>query len=449
MKLYTLILAAGEGKRMKSKRPKVLHKIGQTAMIDHTLQLAQKLESDKIVVVTGHQAHDVENHIAKKFGSIDFVRQENQLGTGHAVKISESVLPKNESLLLVLYGDTPLISAATVKTMFNKIKSEVKLVVLGFEEHTYNSYGKLILSKTGSLEKIIEYKDATEEERNQKLCNSGILLGDKNTIFNLLTQINSNNIQNELYLTDIIEKANVNKLQVAVTICTANEAIGINSMAELAKAEALFQETKRKEFLDDGVTFIAPETVYLSNDTAIGTGSVIEPNVIFGSGVRLSENVTVRAFSYLEECIVRAGATIGPFARVRPGSDIGKNARVGNFVEIKESKIGQETKVNHLAYVGDTTLGERVNFGAGSIVCNFDGVQKHATEIGDDAFIGSNSSLIAPLKIGKETLIGSGTVVTKNIPDKDLALSRTPQINKKHAGKKVMDTIKSKRKMNT
>ncbi len=446
MKLHTLILAAGEGKRMKSTKPKVLHQIGQTAMIAHTLQLAQNLNSDTVVVVTGHQAEDVENWVTEKFGEIKFVRQENQLGTGHAVKIAEKILPKDDSLLLVLYGDTPLISPETVKKMSNKMKREASLVVLGFEENNYNSYGKLVMSKTGNLDKIVEHEDANYKEHNQKLCNSGILLGKKNTIFTLLEQINSANEKSELYLTDIIEKANLNNLKVEVTICTANEAIGVNSMTELAKAEAFFQETKRKQFLGNGVTLIAPETVYFSNDTKIGMGSVIEPHVIFGTGVSLAENVTIRAFSYLEECTVNARATIGPFARLRPGSDIGENAKVGNFVEIKKSKLGEETKVSHLAYVGDTILGDRVNFGAGSIVCNYDGAQKHATEIGDDAFIGSNSSLVAPLKIGKQSLIGSGTVVTKNIPDKDLALSRTPQINKKHAGKKIMDSIKSRRK---
>ena len=442
MKIYTVILAAGEGKRMRSRKPKVLHKIGQVPMINNTLLLARELNSEKIIVVTGHKASDVEAWVKENYPEVHFVRQKTQLGTGHAVKMAETSLPQNAALLLILYGDTPFVSASTINKMLEEITNGVTLVVLGFKETKSNSYGKLIQSETVYLERIIEHKDANSEEQKNILCNSGIVLGKCNKIFMLLDKLKSDNVQKELYLTDIVERGNEIGLKTGVTLCSSEEAMGVNSMSELAKAENIFQEKIRKKMLEKGITLIAPDTVYFSHDTKIGEGSIIEPNVIFGEGVTLDQDVTIRAFSYLEDCTVRTGATIGPFARIRPGSDIGKDAKVGNFVEIKSSKLGKETKVNHLAYVGDAVLGEKVNFGAGSIICNYDGVKKHQTEIGNNAFIGSNSSLVAPIKIGKQTMVGSGTVVTRNVPDNDLALSRTRQTNKKNFGKKIMQSRK-------
>ena len=445
MKIYTVILAAGEGKRMRSRKPKVLHKIGQVPMINNTLLLAKELNSEKVIVVTGHKAPEVESWVMENYPEVHFVRQETQLGTGHAVKIAEKSLPQNEALLLILYGDTPFVNTATINKMVEEKNNGANIVVLGFKEEKSNSYGKLIQSQTGYLQKIVEHKDANSQEQKHTLCNSGILLGERDRIFMLLRKLKSDNVQNELYLTDIVENGNDIGLKTGVTLCSSEEAMGVNSMSELAKAENIFQEKIREKMLEQGVTLIAPETVYFSHDTKIGDGSIIEPNVIFGKGVTLDQDVTIRAFSYLEDCKVSSGATVGPFARIRPGSEIGKNARVGNFVEIKASTLGDETKVNHLAYVGDAVLGEKVNFGAGSIICNYDGVKKHQTEIGDNAFIGSNSSLVAPIKIGKQTMVGSGTVVTKNVPDNDLALSRTRQTNKKNFGKKMMQNLKSKK----
>ncbi len=446
MKLYTVILAAGRGKRMNSDKPKVLHKIGGVPMINNSLLLSKKLNSTEIIVVTGHEPSSVEDWITKNYTGVKFVRQKTQLGTGHAVKVTEESMPKNEqALLLVLYGDTPFISYEKVNEMIELKKTLSDLVVLGFEHTDPNSYGKLIESKTGFLEKIIEHKDASPRERRQKLCNSGILLGSRDNIFNLLNNINHDNAQNELYLTDIVEAGNRIGLKTKVVACSAQEAMGVNSMSDLAEAENLFQIQMRSEMLENGVSMLAPETVYFSYDTKISKGSMIEPNVIFGEGVILGENVKVRAFSHLEGCNIKAGAIIGPFARIRPGTEIGKDSKIGNFVEIKNSSVGHQTKINHLAYVGDADLGEKVNFGAGSIICNYDGVKKHRTKIGAGAFVGSNSSLVAPIKIGNETIVGSGSVITKDVPDKDLALSRTPQTNKKDLGKKIMNHLKSKK----
>ncbi len=335
----------------------------------------------------------------------------------------------NENLL-ILYGDCPLISEKSIKELLKLKNTGVDLVVLGFESQNPKGYGRMVLDSNGGLKKIVEAKDATREESNVTFCNSGIMIAERKTVYTLLKNVSNKNAAGEFYLTDLVKMANEKNLVVRATRCPENEAQGINNRLDLAKAEEYFQTSKRLEALEKGVTLVAPDTVFFSFDTELGIDTVVEPNVIFGPGVGLKDNVKIRSFSYLEGCLVKSKVTIGPFARIRPETILDEGVKVGNFVEIKKSKLYKNAKASHLSYIGDASIGEDTNVGAGTIFCNYDGVSKYRIAVGKNSFIGSNASLVAPLKIGDRAVIAAGSTITDEVGKDTLALGRARQINK-------------------
>lgn len=425
--LSVIVLAAGMGTRMKSSISKPLHKIGNLEMINHVINMAERLNSNNIVVVASREN---EEHIKKNIkDSIKVVIQEDRNGTGGATKVAVPYLDKISDKVLIMYGDVPLI---TYETYINMVNNDSDLVVLGFHtKDITNKYGRLILNN-GKLERIIEFKDATDSERKNTLCNAGILLL-KTNLLSLLDKIGNNNASKEYYLTDVIELAKNDNRNISFSIADENEVMGVNSRDQLSVAERIFQDRKREEFMKNGVTLIDPNSVYFSYDTEIENDVIIEPNVVFLPGVKIHSNVEIKSFSYLEKCEIKSGAIIGPFARIRPDTIIENNAKIGNFCEIKKSTIGEGTKVNHLTYVGDTIIGKNTNVGAGTITCNYDGYKKHKTSIGDNCFIGSNTIIVAPVELGNDSLTGAGSVITKNVDNKSIAVARAEQKNMENA----------------
>ena len=322
--------------------------------------------------------------------------------------------------------------------------ADADLVILGFEADNPARYGRLVMNDD-SLERIVEYKDATEAERDISFCNSGLMACDAELLFDLISKVGNENASGEYYLTDVVELARTQGRSVTAVACDEEETLGVNSRADLARADAVFQSRARAELLDLGVTLMAPETLYLGLDPFIGRDTVIEPNVVFGPGVTVESGALIRAFSHLEGCHVSRGAKVGPYARLRPGAELSEDTHVGNFVEIKNAEIAEGAKVNHLSYIGDATVGKKTNIGAGTITCNYDGVMKHQTEIGANAFIGSNTLLVAPVKVGDEAMTATGTVITKDVEDGALAIARTAQVNKPGRAQKLMDILRAKR----
>jgi bifunctional UDP-N-acetylglucosamine pyrophosphorylase/glucosamine-1-phosphate N-acetyltransferase len=443
MSTALVILAAGKGTRMNSDLPKVLHPIAQAPMLEHAMRAGRALDPDRTVVVAGHEADLVRAATAEIDPDAAVVLQEEQLGTGHAVLQARAALEGFQGDVVVLYGDTPFVSADTLERMI-AARSRADLVILGFEAADPARYGRLIMGGE-SLEKIVEFKDASEAERAITFCNSGLMACDADVMFRLLDKVGNDNASGEYYLTDLVELARADGLAVTAVACPEDETLGINSRADLATADAVFQARARAELLDLGVTLMAPETVYLAFDTIVGRDSVIEPNVVFGPGVTIESGALIRAFSHLEGCHVSRGAKIGPYARLRPGAELAEDSHVGNFVEIKNAEIAAGAKVNHLSYIGDASVGEATNIGAGTITCNYDGVMKHRTEIGARAFIGSNTCLVAPVKVGNEAMTATGTIVTKNVGDGDLAIARAQQTNKPGRARKLMDMLRAKK----
>lgn len=443
MSTALVILAAGKGTRMNSDLPKVLHPIAQAPMLEHAMRAGRALDPDRTVVVAGHEADLVRAATAEIDPDAAVVLQEEQLGTGHAVLQARAALEGFQGDVVVLYGDTPFVSADTLERMI-AARSRADLVILGFEAAEPARYGRLIMDGE-SLEKIVEFKDASQAERAITFCNSGLMACDADVMFRLLNKVGNDNASGEYYLTDLVELARADGLAVTAVACPEDETLGINSRADLATADAVFQARARAELLDLGVTLMAPETVYLAFDTIVGRDSVIEPNVVFGPGVTVESGALIRAFSHLEGCHVSRGAKIGPYARLRPGAELAEDTHVGNFVEIKNAEIAAGAKVNHLSYIGDASVGEATNIGAGTITCNYDGVMKHRTEIGARAFIGSNTCLVAPVKVGNEAMTATGTVVTKDVGDGDLAIARAQQTNKPGRARKLMDMLRAKK----
>jgi bifunctional UDP-N-acetylglucosamine pyrophosphorylase/glucosamine-1-phosphate N-acetyltransferase len=360
-----------------------------------------------------------------------FVQPEQQ-GTADAVKAARQALEDFKGHVLILYGDTPLLRPETLKAVGAELASGADLVVIGFEAANPTGYGRLLLDDRGRLAAIREEKDASDEERALTLCNSGIMgFRSAKTLLGLLGRIGKNNAKGEFYLTDAVALASGDRLETRIVLSSGAEVLGVNSRAELAEAEAAMQQRLRARVMAEGATLIAPETVFLSHDTKIGKDVLIEPHVVIGERVTIADGATIRAFSHLDGARIGEGATVGPFARLRPGADLARNAHVGNFVEIKQAEIAEGAKVNHLTYIGDASVGARANIGAGTITCNYDGFAKHKTEIGADAFIGSNSSLVAPVKIGEGAYIGSGSVIAKDVEADALALTRAPQEERK------------------
>ena len=427
-----VILAAGVGSRMKSTKPKVLHEIANKPMINYILENIVSLKSriliDKIVIVLGHESENIKKVIKKTFSDISFAFQKQQLGTADAVYSARRLLSRNCDKVVVLCGDAPLVSKSLLKKITQENMSS-NLSIVAFNTNNPSGYGRIILNKNNKIEKIIEHKNANEIQKKINLCNSGIFIADKKILLDFVKNVGFDKIKKEKYLTDIVENAKNAKKNVNFIIADQKECIGINDRVDLSMVEKEIQIDIRKKFMKNGVTLIAPETVFFSHDTKIGKDVVIGPNVVFGPNVKVANKVTINAFSHLEGVDIKKGATIGPFARIRPGTLIEEDAKIGNFVEVKNSKIKKGSKVNHLSYIGDADIGKQTNIGAGVITCNYDGKNKNKTIIKDDAFIGSNVSLVAPVKIGKNSLIGAGSVITKDIPNENLAVERNKQVN--------------------
>ena len=443
MKTALIILAAGKGTRMNSDLPKVLHPIASQPLLIHAIASGDCLMPEQTVVVAGHGADQVRDAALAHDGAITVVEQAEQLGTAHAVAQARPALEGFDGIAIVLYGDTPFIQPETLEQMQAAL-SNTDVVVLGFEPADPGRYGRLVM-EGDRLERIVEFKDATEAERAITLCNSGVVACKAPLLFDLIDAVGNDNAAGEYYLPDIVAFARARGLSAGTVTCAEWETLGINTRAELAAAEAAFQTRARAALMEDGVTLTAPETVFLSRDTVIGRDTLIEANVVFGPEVTVESGATIRAFSHLEGCHVSRGATVGPYARLRPGTELSENVRIGNFVEVKNAQIAEGAKVNHLSYIGDATIGAAANIGAGTITCNYDGVMKHHTHIGAGAFIGSNTMLVAPVTIGEGALTGSGSVITSDVEPHALALARAPQVEKPGMARKLFEMLKAKK----
>ena len=425
-----VILAAGQGTRMKSPLPKVLHPVGGRAMLDRAIDMADALGCERVVVVAGVHSPAVAEHARRRLGEAGVAIQDPPLGTGHAVRAAEVALAGFDGDVIVTYADTPLLTSQALEPLFDLRAQGTDVAVLGFDTAEPGAYGRLILAPGGVLLRIVEAKDASREELAVRHCNSGVLAAPARPLFDLLARVKNENAKQEYYLTDVIGLAHERGLSTRVAFASEEAVMGVNSQGELAQAEAVFQRGRRAELMADGVRMTAPDTVWLSWDTRLGAGVSVEPNVVFGLGVEVEGGAVIRAFSHLEGCRVAAGAIVGPYARLRPGADIGPEAHVGNFVEVKNASLGRGAKANHLAYLGDGAVGERANIGAGVIFCNYDGFQKHRTEVGEGAFVGSDTALVAPVTIGAGAYVGSGSVITRDVSPDALALERSPQVEK-------------------
>ena len=425
-----VILAAGRGERMKSPLPKVLHPVGGRPMIDHAIDAALALGCEKVVVVVGAHSPAVRAHVSLRIGADSIAVQDPPLGTGHAVLAAASALADFSGDVVVTYADAPLITPDSVEGLLALRAAGADVAVLGFEAANPAGYGRLVMEGPAGLAKIVEAKDASPDELAIRACNSGVLAADARLLFDLLGRVGNANAKGEYYLTDVVGLAVGDGRKVEVAFASEGEVLGVNSQSELAGAEAAYQTRRRAELMAAGVTMTAPETVHLAWDTKIGPGARLEPNLIFGPGVTVEGGAVIRAFSHLEGATVAAGAIIGPFARLRPGAEIGAGAHIGNFVEVKNVAVGPGAKANHLSYLGDGAVGAGANIGAGTIFCNYDGFDKHRTEIGEGAFIGSNSALVAPVTIGKGAYTGSGSVITGDVAPDALALERADQVER-------------------
>ena len=422
----TIVLAAGQGVRMRSARPKVLHELAGRSMLAHIVSTVLKGAVGDIAVVVAPNADGVAAEAVKAAPEAEIAVQRERRGTADAVLAARDQIERGYDDILVIYADIPLIEASTLKAMRAELASGADVVALGFEAANPTGYGRLI-ERNGRLIAIREEKDASAEERASRLCNAGPIAFSGAEALSLLEAVKPNNAQKEYYLTDIVEIANARGLVARILTAPESEVMGVNDRPQLAAAEAALQDRLRRRAMAEGATLIAPETVFLSFDVKIGRDVLIEPNVVIGPGVIIEDGAIIRAFSHLEGARVAGGAVVGPFARLRPGADIAANAKIGNFVEIKQAAIERGAKVNHLSYIGDARVGAGANIGAGTITCNYDGFSKHKTDIGAGAFIGSNSALVAPVTIGDRAYVGSGSVITKRVEADALAVARGRQ----------------------
>ena len=419
MKTALVILAAGKGTRMNSDLPKVLHPLAGAPLLIHAMQAGASLAPEHTVVVAGHGAELVRKAVLAHDETAQVVEQAEQLGTGHAAAQARDILKDFDGTVIVLFGDTPFVRPETLDAMITA-QSTHDVVILGFEAADPGRYGRLVM-QGDSLERIVEFKEASAAERAITLCNSGVVACNAGLLFDLIDAVENDNAAQEYYLTDIVGLARGRGLGATVVTCDESETLGINARAELAAAEAAFQARARQQAFDNGVTLPAPEPVHIAYDTANGRDTLVEG------------------------CHIARGAIVGPYARLRPGAELSENTRVGNFVEVKNARIGEGTKVNHLSYIGDATLGTQTNIGAGTITCNYDGVLKHHTEIGDNAFIGSNTMLVAPVHIGDRAMTGSGSVITSDVEADALAIARAPQVEKPGMATKLLTILKAKK----
>ncbi|WP_181708684.1 bifunctional UDP-N-acetylglucosamine diphosphorylase/glucosamine-1-phosphate N-acetyltransferase GlmU [Chthonobacter rhizosphaerae] len=435
-----VVLAAGEGTRMRSALPKVMHPVAGLPMLDHVLSTARAAGADRLSVVIGAGADLVRAHLARTAPDAEIHVQAERLGTAHAVLAARDALLKPADHVLVLYGDTPLVRPETVRALRERLDDGADLVVLGFEAADPTGYGRLV-TEGERLVRIVEEKDADAPTRAIRLANSGIMGIRGRHLPDLLEAIGNANAKGEYYLTDAVEVAVGRGLATAVVTGPEADFVGINDRAQLAAVEALFQARARAAALAGGATLVAPETVFFSHDTRLGRDVTVEPNVVFGPGVAVRDGAQIRAFSHLEGATVEAGAIIGPYARLRPGAAIGPEAHIGNFVEVKNAVVGPGAKINHLSYVGDASVGAKSNIGAGTITCNYDGVFKHTTTIGSGVFVGSHTTLVAPVTLGDGAFTAAGSVITDDVPADAMAFGRARQAVKDGAGKAKRDAL--------
>ena len=441
--IAAIVLAAGKGTRMKSDLHKVLHPIAGRPMLLHLMASVDELRPAKKVVIVGDKADQLEVALG---GTAELAVQEPQLGTGHAVQQAERALAGFDGDVLILYGDVPFVPAATMRAMIDRLNVDdaPAVVVLAFEPADPLQYGRVI-TDGDHVVKMVEHKDASDAERAVRLCNSGLMAAKARDLFALLARVTDDNSAKEFYLVDIVNIANADGRHCAVVKTDADDVAGINSRAELAAAEAQWQAFKRDEAMAGGASLRAPETVWFSWDTELGRDVTIEPNVVFGPGVKIADGATIRAFSHIEGATIGAGCEVGPFARLRPGTVLGQRVKIGNFVEVKKAVFGAGAKANHLSYLGDATVGAGANIGAGTITCNYDGYFKYQTVIGERAFIGSNSALVAPVKIGADAIVAAGSTVTRDVADGELRIVRGEQLVKPGWADRFHDAMRKKK----
>jgi bifunctional UDP-N-acetylglucosamine pyrophosphorylase / glucosamine-1-phosphate N-acetyltransferase len=422
-----IILAAGQGTRMRSDTHKVLHPIASRPLLLHLLDRVDALGADKRVVVVGKGRDQVEQTLDGC--GVAIAHQAKQLGTAHAVQQAAGALADYDGPILILYGDTPFVEARTLRRMLDRLDGDdgPGIVVLASQPDDPLKYGRIILGEGDRIAKMVEYKDATDEERFVRLCNSGMMAVRAKDLFRWLGQVGNDNAASEYYLPDIVNIAAAEGREAVVIEGDPYETAGVNSRAELAHLELEWQRRRREQVLDEGATLIDPESVWFAYDTKLGRDVTVEPHVVFGPGVSIADGATIHAFSHIEGATIGAKASIGPFARIRPGTRLAEKTKVGNFVELKKADIAEGAKVNHLSYVGDASVGAKANIGAGTITCNYDGFGKYRTNIGEGAFIGSNTALVAPVSVGEGAIVGAGSVITRDVEPDSLALERSQQ----------------------
>ena len=421
MEVAAIILAAGQGARLNSALPKPLHQVGGRPMLAWLLDATKAAGANRVITVLPKDSKSIVNWLDEQESCI----QDPPKGTGHAVMAAREKLANFYGVVLIIFADTPLITANSLARLAASITKGADVSVLGFEASNPAGYGRLVTGKNKRLKKIIEQNDASDAERAIKLVNGGVMAVRCPLLFDLLDKVKQDNVKNEFYLTDIIQIANTKNLSVTYQTTVENEIVGVNTRQDLAYIESILQDRLRKSAMNQGVTLQAPETVFLSADTNFGRDVIIEPHVVIGAGTTIGEGSIIKSFTYIEGSALGAGCVIGPYARLRPGTSAGDSVKIGNFVETKNSSIGADTKANHLSYIGDTTIGIGANIGAGTITCNYDGFGKFKTLIGDKASIGSNTALVAPVTIGAGAIIGAGSTITADVPSDAIATSRS------------------------
>lgn len=434
----SIILAAGEGTRMKSDTAKVLHQVAGLPMVRHVARAASEAGSERVALVVGRAAETVAAAVAAEGIGVSTHLQSERLGTAHAVLAARDAIDEGFDDLLILFGDTPLIRAETLKRARAVLAEGADLCVVGFRASDPTGYGRLI-EKDGELIAIREEKDANDDERRIGFCNGGVMAVKGADALGLLSKIGHANAKGEYYLTDIVAIARADRRKVQAIEAAVDEILGVNTRVELAEAEAIWQSRRRREAMLAGVTMQAPETVFFSHDTALDADVTVEPNVVFGPGVRVGRGSVIHAFSHIEGAAIGEDVSVGPFARLRPGTKLATQSKVGNFCETKNADVAAGAKINHLSYIGDASIGAGANVGAGTITCNYDGALKHRTEIGAGAFIGSNTALVAPVRVGDGAYVGTGSVVTEEVPDDALAIARARQVTKPDRGRQIRE----------
>ncbi len=440
-----VILAAGKGTRMKSRRAKVLHALAGQPMLHHVLAIARTLAPERLVLVLGPDMEETVQTLPDGAPQAEIAIQQERLGSGHALLMAQHALAGFAGDVLVLYGDVPLITAETLRALLAARRTGAAVAVLAFEPDDGAAYGRLVIGPEGGLERIVEHLDADQAAAEITLCNSGIMAVDGAHLFALLDGLGNDNTKGEYYLTDIVAGARARGLECVHAMAVAQEVMGINDRAQLAEAEAVLQNRLRRAAMKNGATLIDPATTWFSLDTVLGEDVTIGPNTLFGPGVRIAESVEIRAFCHLEGAVVGAGAVIGPYARLRPGAEIGAGAHIGNFVEIKKARVEKGAKINHLSYIGDARVGAGANIGAGTISCNYDGFTKSLSDIGAGAFIGSNSALVAPVVIGDGAVVAAGSVITRDVAANAIAVARGEQNERPGAAARRRDKKKSEK----